>query len=101
MKKKDLVADVADKLKIPRARADQYVTATLSAIKEALLQGDQVLLTGLGVLDSKFYAERESKMPFHGGRIVKVGARRRLHIRTHDKCSDELVDALDKERLGL
>ncbi len=101
MKKRDLVNDVADRMKVPRYQAEAYVTAMMYCIKEALKEGDDVILSGIGVLGSKFYESHKRRIPFLGHELRELPAKRRLTIRTHDTCSYALTQALDAGKPGV
>ena len=68
MVKADLVAKVAE-IGITKKQSAQVVDCVLSAIKEALANGDKVSLIGFGTFSVKERAAREGRNPRTGKKI--------------------------------
>ena len=68
MVKADLVAKVAE-IGITKKQSSQVVDCVLSAIKEALANGDKVSLIGFGTFSVKERAAREGRNPRTGKKI--------------------------------
>lgn len=71
---KDIASDVRRRTGLSQSWAEEVVTATFDAIKESLIRGEEVQITGFG----KFYLEhrnaRTGRNP-HTGEAVPIPAR--------------------------
>ena len=73
MKKKELIATIAEKSGISKVAAAKALKATTDAIADALAKGEDVQLVGFGTFRTKKRAERTAKNP-RTGEAVKVAA---------------------------
>ncbi len=63
MKKAELIQAVAEKLDCSKKDADLAVNAVLDSIKETLVAGEKVSLTGFGVFEVRERAAKKCKNP--------------------------------------
>lgn len=73
MNKTELVAMVAEKASMSKKDAGVAVDSTLSAIVDAMANGDKVQLVGFGTFETKQRGERTGKNP-RTGEAVKIPA---------------------------
>lgn len=73
MNKTDLVNVIAAEAEISKKAAEAALNATLSAIKDALKNGDKVQLIGFGTFEVKNVAAREGRNP-QTGETIKIAA---------------------------
>lgn len=73
MNKAELVAMVAEKASMSKKDAGVAVDSTLSAIVDAMANGDKVQLVGFGTFETKQRGERTGKNP-RTGEAVKIPA---------------------------
>ncbi len=66
MKKAELIQAVAAKLDCSKKDADLAVNAVLDSIKETLVAGDKVSLTGFGVFEVRERSAKQCKNPRTG-----------------------------------
>lgn len=63
MKKADLVAQIAEKSGLSKAGAENYLKAFTEVVQEALVNGDEVPLSGLGKFEVRERAARQGINP--------------------------------------
>jgi DNA-binding protein HU-beta len=79
MNKAELVADVAERLGEPKAKAEEAVNAVFEAIVAALKRGDEVRLPAFGVFVVSHTAARKARNPQTGEEVpVPAGKRARF-----------------------
>lgn len=66
MKKAELIQAVAEKLDCSKKDADLAVNAVLDSIKDTLVAGEKVSLTGFGVFEVRERSEKKCKNPRTG-----------------------------------
>lgn len=66
MNKSDLIDDVAQKLNLPRKRAETVVNTIFDTMAETLVQGGRIEIRGFGSFVSKFYDEYQGRNPRTG-----------------------------------
>ncbi len=66
MKKAELIQAVADQANVSKKDAGKCVDAVFESIKNALVEGDKVTLTGFGVFEVRERAARKCKNPRTG-----------------------------------
>ena len=69
MNKKELIEAVAEKAGMSRAQAARAVDATLTAVADALADGQKVQLLGFGTFEIKERAARVGRKPSTGETI--------------------------------
>ncbi len=75
MKKSDLIAIFAEKMKITKKTAKEFANNFLDEITKALSRGEKVKLSGFGVFWTKVFKEKQV-LPIGGGDKKKISARR-------------------------
>ncbi len=73
MNKTDLINVVAAEAGLNKKQAEAAVNATLSAVANALKDGDKVQLIGFGTFEVKSVAAREGRNP-KTGEVIKIEA---------------------------
>ncbi len=91
MNRSELVAAVADKVGLTKARAGEAVEAALQAIQEALATGEEVRITGFGNFSVSQRAAGEARNP-RTGETVPVPASNVPRF----KAGTALKDAVNK-----
>ena len=66
MTKTEFIAEVATKLKVSKAQAEDLVKAFLETVEETLVKGDKLQLTGFGTFEVVERAAREGRNPKDG-----------------------------------
>jgi len=70
MNKPELIEAVAERAGVPKKMAGHILDATVSVIREALLSGERVKVSGLGIFYVKQYASRAAINPNTGMRVM-------------------------------
>jgi len=70
MNKPELIEAVAERAGIPKKMAQHVLDATVSVIREALISGERVKISGLGIFYVKQYQARAAINPNTGMRIM-------------------------------
>ncbi len=73
--KSELIDQVADKLRLPKARAEQIVDTIFDSMVNALKQGDGIEIRGFGSFTVREYKGYEGRNP-RTGEAVKVAQKR-------------------------
>ena len=70
MTKAELIAQISEKAELSKKDSEKALTAFVSAITEALTNGDKVQLVGFGTFEVRDRKEKESKNPRTGETIL-------------------------------
>lgn len=89
MNKKDLVDMVALKSSIPKAKAEEAVTAVFESIAEALKDGDRAQFVGFGTFSVSKRESRTARNP-KTGEAIQVPAKNVVKF----KVGSELADSI-------
>jgi DNA-binding protein HU-beta len=89
MNKAELVADVAERLSEPKAKAEEAVDAVFEAIRDELKRGGDIRLPAFGVFDVKDTAARTARNP-QTGEEVKVPAGKKVRFKPGKALKDAL-----------
>ncbi len=73
MTKKELTERVAKKVGLTRKSAEQTVNAIFGIIKESMVKGDKVVITGFGTFKVRKRATRAGRNPQTGSSIKIAG----------------------------
>lgn len=73
MTKKELTERVAKKVGLTRKTAEKTVNAIFGAIKESMVKGDKVVITGFGTFKVRKRATRAGRNPQTGSSIKIAG----------------------------
>lgn len=75
MTKSELIDAVANKLRLPRGRAELMVDCIFQGMEEALKRGDRIEIRGLGSFEVREYKSYEGRNP-RTGQPVAVKSKR-------------------------
>jgi integration host factor subunit beta len=95
MTKADLIDTVADKLKLPRGRAELLVGQIFESMVEALRRGEGIEIRGFGSFSIREYKEYEGRNP-RTGETVHVKPKRLAFF----KVGKELRERVNNGRRG-
>lgn len=87
----EICRSVAKKCKIPEDQARRVVDELIRTAVDAMIEGDEVKLRGLGVLYSKSYNVWKGKLEF--GTTSEGGERRRVRFRPFDSTNQAITTA--------
>ncbi len=93
--KSELIDQVADKLRLPKARAEQIVDTIFDSMVNALKQGDGIEIRGFGSFTVREYKGYEGRNP-RTGEMVKVQQKRLPFF----KVGKELRERVNEGRSG-
>ena len=71
--KSELIDQVADKLRLPKARAEQIVDTIFDSMVAALKQGDGIEIRGFGSFSLHFRPPRQGRNPKTGEAVALAG----------------------------
>lgn len=92
MNKSDLVDFIAQKMNLPRKRAESVINTIFDTMAETLVEGGRIEIRGFGSFVSKFYEEYQGRNPRTGETIhvapkrlpfFKVGKELREMVNAH------------------
>jgi DNA-binding protein HU-beta len=89
MTKSELVAKMAEGAGITKAMAEKALNSFVSAVSDALTQGDKITLVGFGTFDVAERAQREGRNPRTGKTIV-IPASKVVKFRPGSKLRDSV-----------
>jgi integration host factor subunit beta len=89
--KSDLIDQLAEKLQIQRAKAEQFVNVMFDSMVEALQRGDRIEIRGFGSFEVRHYKGYEGRNP-RTGETVDVKPKRLPFF----KCGKELRERVNK-----
>ena len=69
MTKSDLIQRIAEKLKMPTARAESIVNTVFGAMVDALTKGDRIEIRGFGTFEVRSYKGYEGRNPKTGNPV--------------------------------
>ncbi len=70
MNKAELIAAIAERVKVTQKEVDAILSATVDSIVEAVSSGDKVTLVGFGSFESRERNEREGRNPKTGASMI-------------------------------
>ena len=89
MNKTDLINVVANATELTKKDVDAVISATVSAITDALKAGDKVQLIGFGTFEVKEAAAREGRNP-KTGETIKIAASKKPAFSASKALKDEV-----------
>jgi integration host factor subunit beta len=95
MTKADLIDVVAEKLKLPRGRAELLIGQVFESMVEALRRGEGIEIRGFGSFSIREYKEYEGRNP-RTGETVHVRPKRLAFF----KVGKELRERVNERRAG-
>ena len=90
LKKENLTQIISGKYGFSKKRSTELIENTLEIIKQHLVEGEDVLITGFGKFSVKDKRERRGRNPATGNELI-LGARRVITFR----CSPVLKEKLN------
>jgi len=91
MTKADLIDTVAEKLKLPRGRAELLVAQVFDSMVEALRRGDGIEIRGFGSFSIREYKEYEGRNP-RTGETVHVKPKRLAFFKVGKELRERVND---------
>lgn len=96
MNKNELVAIVADKADITKAKATEAVDAVFEAITDAMADGDEVRLVGFGTFTVTHRQATTGRNP-RNGEVIQIAASNQPKFRP-GKALKEVVNSKSKKK---
>lgn len=90
MNKAELIAELADKVQIPKATGAKVVDALIEVITNTLKKGESISLTGFGVIEVAQRAARTGRNP-QTGQTIQIKASKVVRF----KVGKHLKDAVN------
>ena len=94
LRKGDLGARVAAKIGGPRSQGDAALNAVIAAVRDALVAGDRVVLTGFGAFEVRNVKQRTVRPIRGGGGRMTIPAHKRVGF----SAGTELTQAVQGKR---
>lgn len=94
MTKSELIAKVAERIDVPKTRADSIVNAVFDSMKQALLADDRIELRGFGSFSIRNYDARIGRNP-RTGEKVQVPPKKSVHFKVGKELKHR-VDTLNE-----
>src|SRR6516165_6846426 len=91
MNKNELIAEVADKCDLTKAKAAEAIDAFISVVSKALSKGDEVRLVGFGTFTVVHRKATEGRNP-RTGAVIKIAAANKAKF----KAGKALSEAVNK-----
>jgi integration host factor subunit beta len=91
MTKADLIDSVAEKLKLPRGRAELLVAQVFDSMVDALRRGDGIEIRGFGSFSIREYKEYEGRNP-RTGEAVHVRPKRLAFFKVGKELRERVND---------
>jgi integration host factor subunit beta len=95
MTKSDLIEKLAERLKLPKGKAETIVNGIFEAMEAALAKGERIEIRGLGSFEVRSYKAYEGRNP-RTGDPVGVQPKRLPFF----KVGKELKERVNESRLG-
>ncbi len=96
MNKNELIAEVADKAELTKAKAAEAVDAFIDVIAHSLSKGDEVRLVGFGTFSVVQRKATEGRNP-RTGAVIKIAASKKPKFKA-GKALAELVNKASKRK---
>jgi DNA-binding protein HU-beta len=90
MNKNELIADVADKCEITKAKAAECIDAFISSISKSLSKGEEIRLVGFGTFTVVHRKATEGRNP-RTGAVIKIAASNKAKFKA-GKALTEVVN---------
>jgi integration host factor subunit beta len=94
MTKSELIAAVAERIDVPKSRADSIVNAVFDSMKQALVADERIELRGFGSFSIREYQARTGRNP-RTGEEVDVPPKKSVHFKVGKELK-ERVDTLNE-----
>lgn len=89
MNKNELIADVADRAELTKAKAAEAVDAFIDSVAKALATGDEVRLVGFGTFTVYKRKATEGRNP-RTGAVIKIAASNQPKFRAGKALKDQV-----------
>ena len=96
MNKNELIADVADKTDLTKAKAAEALDAIMDVISKAISKGDEVRLVGFGTFTVVHRKATEGRNP-RTGAVIKIAAKNKPKFKP-GKALTEVVKKGSKKK---
>jgi DNA-binding protein HU-beta len=96
MNKNELIADVADKTELTKAKAAEAIDAFIAIVSKALSKGDEVRLVGFGTFTTVHRKATEGRNP-RTGAVIKIAASNKPKFKA-GKALSEVVNKNSKKK---
>ncbi len=92
MGKSELINQLANKLNISKSEAEKFINAYMDCIKENLLNGEDVKLTGFGTFSIQEKAATTARNPRNPKETIEVPAKKVVKFKLSKKIKDLFND---------
>ncbi len=96
MNKNELIAEVADKCDLTKAKAAEALDACIAVISKALSKGDEIRLVGFGTFSVVHRKATEGRNP-RTGAVIKIAAANKAKFKA-GKALTEVVNKNSKRK---
>ncbi len=96
MNKNELIADVADKTGLTKAKAAETIDAFIAIVSRAMSKGDEVRLVGFGTFCTVHRKATEGRNP-RTGAVIKIAAANKPKFKA-GKALSEMVNKSSKRK---
>ena len=96
MNKNELIAELADKTKLTKAKATEALDAFITVISKVISKGDEVRLVGFGTFTVVHRKATEGRNP-RTGAVIKIAAKNKPKFRP-GKALTEVVNKSGKKK---
>jgi integration host factor subunit beta len=93
MTKADLIAVIAERLRLPSARAELLIDTIFDSLVQSIHRGEKIELRGFGTFQVREYKSYVGRNP-RSGQVVEVKPKRLPHF----KVSIELAERINQTR---
>ena len=92
MGKSELINQLANKLNISKSEAEKFINAYMDCIKENLLNGEDIKLTGFGTFSIQEKAATTARNPRNPKETIEVPAKKVVKFKLSKKIKDLFND---------
>ena len=92
MKKSELIEAIAKKTGATKTDTEKFMNGFIDSIKEALLQGEEVKLIGLGTFSACDKPATTCKNPSNPKEVIEIPARKVVKFKLSKKFRDLFID---------
>lgn len=96
MNKNELIAEVADKSDLTKAKASEAIDAFIAVVSKALSKGDEIRLVGFGTFTVVHRKATEGRNP-RTGAVIKIAASNKPKFKP-GKALSEVVNKTSKKK---
>lgn len=97
MNKSELVEKIAERVNLPRKKAEEVVDLIFDSMSQALIKGDRVEIRGLGSLTVKEYGAYKGRNP-RTGESIQVKPKRLPFFKTGKELKKRVDEGPDGEK---